>query len=172
MDSVFKEAKAWQALYEELLSWVGTPYAWLQKTKKKGTDCSSFIVQAFLNVGLLRGFDWPKSHPRHWFANPEDNFIYTQMKEGFEKYSPAGMKYEFLLINVFDSDDLWTDYQRGDILLFKIRNSIKVFNHSTILSHDNKMFHLVENSKLTQIEFKDNWRKNCKGMFRLCWDWR
>lgn len=154
----------WDNLNSELQTWIQTPYSWLQKTKKRGTDCTTFIFQAFLNTGYLKKLDWPAYYRPDWYTDPNDNQLYKVLNDNLRENLRSELTYRF-----FEFDNDWKDYVRGDVLLFKIRRNVKVFNHSTILGDNFQMYHISSVSAVQLVEFDHRWRFRCKGLFRLYW---
>jgi cell wall-associated NlpC family hydrolase len=152
----------WATLRAELQSWVRTPYKWLQRTKQRGTDCTSFITQSLLNVGYLTRLNWPIYYRPDWYTDPEDNQLYDVLKENFDQFAREGIVFRF-----FEIDDRWFNYIRGDILLFKIRRNVQVYNHSSILGDGSQMYHISTTSAVHLVDFDDRWKGKCKGVFRI-----
>lgn len=151
----------WPTFRAELQTWLRTPYKWLQRTKQRGTDCTSFITQALLNVGYLTQLDWPLYYRPDWFTDPDDNYLYTVLCENFEKFACDQIVFKF-----FEIDGSF-DYIRGDILLFKIRRNVRVYNHSSVLGDGFQMYHISSLSSVSLVEFDRRWKDKCKGVFRI-----
>jgi len=47
------EFKERTEIVHEALTWMGTPYHHMGRVKGAGTDCGMFILQCFINVGLI-----------------------------------------------------------------------------------------------------------------------
>ena len=45
-----KGNKDQKALVEEVMSWIGVPYAYAKSDKKEGTDCSGLVLRVYLDV--------------------------------------------------------------------------------------------------------------------------
>ena len=160
MKPVFIDPIVWAAQEKVLLSWVGTPYKWLQKAKGGGADCTTYITESFVESGFLERFDFPETYPQDWFVqDPKDDFIINHLQDNFDKNTPPGYKWVL--------EDPGRTYVRGDILLFKVFKKLEMVSHTTVYMGNNEMLHNVRKQKVRLITFDYRWKKYCTGVYRL-----
>ena len=62
-----------QAIINEAVSWLGTPYDYGSAEKGKGIDCAKFLLAVYKKVGLIRpGFQPPHMNPDWSFKADAD----------------------------------------------------------------------------------------------------
>lgn len=93
-----------QAVVDEALTWLRTPYISGQMVKGAGCDCLTLLAGTFINVGLVAPFPIPR-YSADWFFN--------QSKETY---------LEGLLQYCIEQEDPSYIPQPGDALLWKFGN--------------------------------------------------
>ena len=70
----FDDPHAWEAFRSEAESWIGTPYRHLQRCKGRGADCTLFIGQTLLDVGVLTRLEYGY-YPRDWHEHTDEEYV-------------------------------------------------------------------------------------------------
>lgn len=158
MKPAFEDLELWNAFKEELLSWRGTPYRHLQKTKGRGADCTLYLSDVFLKIGLFTKFTPPKFYPKNWFLHSSEDIVRKNLENSFSTDMIEGYKWEY--------EEYEEEVVQGDILLFILRPSISVVHHSGIYIGKNKFFQGTMNRKFDVEDFL-RYKKYCVGLYRL-----
>lgn len=107
------------AIVEEALSWVKTPYHHLGKIKGVGVDCGQILIEVYGNVGLTEKFD-TGYYPLDWALHKNTEKYFSFVEQYCSKVDVP---------------------QKGDICLYKFGRCI---SHSGILIDDEgKMVHAL-----------------------------
>jgi len=145
--SVFeKNVFLWDKFYQELRSWIGTPYKSTQLTKGVGVDCLSFVGCCLLKVFKV---DFNKQQvldyilPNQWHIHNSKQLLVTTAVN----FLINELKHSFIL---FLEDDVKSkNLQRGDILFFKIKGyksscHVGVYVGDDLYIHSNTSLGVVE----------------------------
>lgn len=160
MKPAFENTELWEAFREELLSWKGTPYRHLQRTKGRGADCTLYLADVLFKVGIFKSKVKTKFYPKNWYLNSNSDVVIENMKNNFNYNTAKGyvwVKYEST-----------EEFVEGDILLFSIRPSINFVHHTSVYVGVGKMFHGMDRRAFDLVEVTDQWKRFCKGFYRLC----
>lgn len=64
-----------QAVVEEAMTWVGTPYHHLGDVKGAGVDCAMILIRVYVGLGFAPAFD-PRPYPAQWyFHHDEERYL-------------------------------------------------------------------------------------------------
>jgi cell wall-associated NlpC family hydrolase len=131
----YHDKEFWEKFKKELLSWEGTPYRHLGKTKGRGADCTLFIGQSMLNVGLLLDLVYDY-YPNRWYVQETQERVLEGYYKHFRKYMPE----DLTIIKVDSKKDLIN----GDIMSFSTDKNVS--NHSAVwLGENNLMIDCISN---------------------------
>lgn len=142
---------------EILEAWIGTPYRHQCAVVGRGADCSLFIGQAVLDMGILTGMDVPY-YPRDWHIHGTREVFLKNLKNNLRQNLSDGLSYDEL----HRSESL----EFGDWVGMSIRSS-GVINHSAIYLGDEKIIHSVAGHGVKVTEFNGQWKENHKITFRI-----
>jgi NlpC/P60 family putative phage cell wall peptidase len=126
--------------------WIGTPYRHQASRKGVGADC----------LGLVRGVwrevlgDEPETPPAYAPGWAEEG--------GSEAMAEAARRH----LTEIPS----TDYQPGDVLLFRWRAHLPA-KHAGIVSAPDQMIHAQEGAAVTEIALSAWWRRHVAFAFRF-----
>lgn len=148
---------------DEYLSWVGTPYFHMAKTKGAGADCALFIAEALRNSGFLNKVDdlyysttWMRSNDEIMLNSFEKHLQnYLNDEYGYRKFTAR-------------KQDLFKRFLflKGDILLFRTDNT-KVAHHSGIYHQDGNMIHSTNGQGVHEAQMLYLWRERLMYVLRI-----
>lgn len=160
MNPAFEDNLFWNNFFEELLSWKGTPYRHLQCTKGIGADCTLFLSDVFLKIGLFYRSTMPKFYPKNWFLHTKEDLVRKNLEESFSSDMKKGYKW------VYEKYEKEEDLIRGDIVLFILRPSINIAHHTGVYLGKGKFFQGTVKRKFDVEDF-GKWKKCCVAYYRL-----
>lgn len=149
----------WEKFRDELLSWVGTPYAHLQRAKGYGADCTMFIGQSYVNIGLLKGLTYTY-YSRDWHEHTDNPIVENSIHTNFnENLLIKGLSFKKILYSE-------NDYVRGDfILIATVKKSLS--NHCSILLDKEKMIHSINHAGVEVTHYVRWWKRHTRYKIRL-----
>lgn len=118
-----KEEHLRQAVLEEALSWVGTPYYHQGDVKGAGVDCCMLLVKTWIEVGIVKPFD-PRPYPSQWNLHKEEERYLNWLRLCAEEVEAP---------------------QVGDIVLWKFG---KCYAHSAIYVGPNEVVHALSEHRV------------------------
>lgn len=155
----FCDNERWEKFKEELLSWEGTPYAHYQKAKGYGADCTMFIGQCFVNVGILYKLTYDY-YSRDWHEHTDNPIVENSIHRNFnENLVNKNLSFKKVL---YSKDD----FVRGDfILIATVKQSLS--NHCSIQLEENKMIHSINHAGVEVTHYVKWWRRHTRYKIRL-----
>ena len=156
----FCNSDRWNKFKEELISWEGTPYRHFQRAKGYGADCTLFVGQSFINVGILKKLDYDY-YSKDWHLHTDNPIVEDSIHTNFN-------------LNVIDKNlsfkkILFTEgnFLRGDfILIATVKNSLS--NHCAIMWDDNKrMIHSINHAGVELTHYVRWWKRHTRYLIRL-----
>jgi cell wall-associated NlpC family hydrolase len=150
----------WDKFKEELLSWEGTPYRHFQKAKGYGADCTMFIGQAYVNVGILKGLDY-EYYSKDWHLHTDNPIVEDSIHRNFNKnVAIPNLSFKKVLNNHLD-------YVRGDfILIATVKGTLS--NHCSVMWDDNEqMIHSINNAGVELTHYVKWWKRHTRYKIRL-----
>ena len=156
----FCNQQNWDKFKKELLSWEGTPYRHFQKAKGYGADCTMFIGQAYVNVGILSGLDYDY-YSRDWHMHTDNPVVEDSIHRNFNKnVAIPNLSFKKILNNHLD-------YVRGDfVLIATVKNSLS--NHCSIMWDDNeRMIHSINHAGVELTHYVRWWKRHTRYKIRL-----
>jgi len=150
----------WDKFREELLSWQDTPYAHLQRAKGYGADCTMFIGQCYVNVGILSNLTY-EYYSRDWHVHTDNPIVENSIHRNFnENLIDKSLSFKKILCT--DGD-----YVRGDfILIATVKQSLS--NHcSVLLDGGEKMIHSINHAGVEVTHYVKWWRRHTRYKIRL-----
>lgn len=150
----------WDKFKKELISWVGTPYRHFQKAKGYGADCTMFIGQAYVNVGILSGLDY-EYYSKDWHLHTDNPIVEDSIHINFNKNVVVkGLSFKKVLNNHFD-------FVRGDfILISTVKGSLS--NHCSIMWDDGeRMIHSINHAGVELTHYVRWWKRHTRYKIRL-----
>ena len=149
----------WDKFRSELLSWVGTPYAHMQRAKGYGADCTMFIGQCFVDCGILNDLTY-EYYSRDWFQHTDDPIVEEAIYKNFNE----NLKIENLVFKKILSS--YNDFVRGDfVLIGTVKQSLS--NHGAILLDSEKMIHSINHAGVEVTHYVKWWRRHTRYKMRL-----
>lgn len=150
----------WDVFKKELLSWEGTPYRHFQKAKGYGADCTMFIGQAYVNVGILKGLDYDY-YSKDWHLHTDNPIVEDSIHRNFNKnVNVPNLSFKKILNNHLD-------YVRGDfILIATVKGSLS--NHCSIMWDDHEqMIHSINHAGVELTHYVRWWKRHTRYKIRL-----
>lgn len=122
-----------QAILDEALSWMGTPYHHQADVKGEGVDCLMLLVRVFVSCGLVPPID-PRPYSTQWhFHRSEEIYL-----GGLERYARRLDVAEVPL--------------PGDIAMWQFGYT---FSHGGIVLNDREVIHA--HAKCREVTIADRW---------------
>lgn len=156
---VFESNKMWEEFKSSLMTWEGTPYRHLQKTKGCGADCTLFITEVMAEIGVMKGVPAIQYYPKNWFSHERSNRVLYMFKEAFERFTNQPFEWK--------QHEKEEKPMRGDVMLFCLRPRTGVIHHSGVYLGDSMMFHGTTSNVFKPDVFTDKWEKFRTGLFRV-----
>lgn len=163
MKPYFEDDGAWYAYYEELMSWVGTPYRHLKMTKGRGADCTLFIGSTWLAVGILTKIEFDY-YPRDFYYHCKGELVLDSLHRHFNQYSGEG----FCIKKI----EIKKDFMRGDALTFATATDIT--NHAAVwlpynpvTNERNKMINSINDRGVCELQYGSWWADRLTSVFRI-----
>jgi len=150
----------WQEFKEELLSWVGTPYAHMQRAKGYGADCTMFVGQCYVNIGILSKLTYGY-YSRDWHEHTDNPIVEDSIRKNFnENLINKSLSFKKVLYTE-------NDFVRGDfILIATVKQSLS--NHCSImLDEGNKMIHSINHAGVEVTHYVKWWKRHTRYKIRL-----
>lgn len=163
MISLFENNEQWAVFKEELLSWMGTPYRHLQGAKHYGADCTLFIANAMVNIGLMKKLEY-EYYPRDWHQHTQQEFVLEGLyRHTFKDNMKAGTDVIQLPVDV--------DLQRGDLLHFATTPQ-NISNHCSVVLDEfdgrcHMTIHSIERRGVSRFPLGRTWKRKMRGVFRF-----
>jgi len=150
----------WYKFKEELVSWIGTPYAHLQRAKGYGADCTMFIGQSYVNIGILSELTY-EYYSRDWHEHTDNPIVEDSIHKNFNQ-NVIDKNLSFKKILCTDGD-----YVRGDfILIATVKQSLS--NHCSIMLDDGqRMIHSINHAGVEITHYVRWWRRHTRYKIRL-----
>lgn len=153
----------WESLlYPELESWRGTPYRHLARSKGRGADCTLFIADVLLTVGILTEIKH-EYYSRDWHLHTNEETVRNGFIDHLKNH-----------LNLRYTSRVYTDrlprLKRGDVLGFKEKDA-NVTHHTSIYTDNNMMFHCLPKRGVCETKFHKYWQDTLTTIFRIYeWD--
>lgn len=160
MRPYFCNPEHWDKFKQELLSWQGTPYRHFQKAKGYGTDCTLFLGQALVNIGVLKTVSY-EYYSKDWNLHTFDPLVERSIMNNFnENLIDKNLRYKKILFSE-------GNYMRGDcVLISTVQPSLA--NHCAIMLDDNqRMIHCVNHAGVEITHYVKWWKRHTKCFIRL-----
>ena len=156
----FCDPAAWDSFRVELFSWMGTPYRHFQRTKGYGADCTMFVGQVYVDMGILSGLTYDY-YSRDWHLHTNETIVEDSILENFNK-NVVDKSLSFKRVLRCDED--WV---RGDFLLIAMVN-VNIANHMAILLESgDKMIHAHQRKGVVEDFYTSPWRRRTKYKVRI-----
>lgn len=105
-----------EAVWQEALTWQGTPWAHQGRVKRAGVDCCQFPLAVYSGTGLIEAFD-TGNYPRDWHIHMREERIVPMVEQFAREIENEAA-------------------QRGDLHVFKIGN---VYSHCAIIGEPGRL---------------------------------
>lgn len=162
MRSLFQDDVVWQKFEKELLSWEGTPYRHLQRTKGRGADCTLMIAQILFDMKMLKKIEH-EYYSSNWFYHVEDEFVLNSFEHHFNNHLVGGIK----VVGISKEEQL----MRGDIPTFSFVKSGRVHHCGIVLDEfDGRcqiMMHSVLHRGVSKFPLGRTMLRKRQGGFRF-----
>ena len=150
----------WNKFKEELLSSEGTPYRHFQRAKGYGADCTMFIGQAYVNIGLLKELTYDY-YSKDWHLHTNNPIVEDSIHRNFnENIIDKRLSFKKILYTE-------NDYIRGDfILIATVKNSLS--NHCSIMWDDGKrIIQSINHAGVELTHYVRCWKRHTRYKIRL-----
>ncbi|HPH54104.1 MAG TPA: amidase domain-containing protein [Bacteroidales bacterium] len=154
MKPYFENDQHWQQFFEILQSWIGTRYRHFTGVKGRGADCTLFIAQSLIELGVLEKITYDY-YPKDWHLNHKRELIKEYISKNV-KHLVGGLK-------IVQTDDTW---MRGDLVLFCM-NKLGVSNHASIVIDEKSIMGAVACRGVAIMEINNYWRRHVTYLYRL-----
>lgn len=157
-DYLFTCDDFYKKFYEEVMSWLGTPYKKMWHHKQLGCDCNTFIGGVLLNLNILTALNI-EYYPIDWYEDSQYDDIIL-----FYSYKHLQLIQDgyFSIFLPADSPLL-----RGDILHFSLLSKKEILNHSAFLLENNELIHSLPSSGVTTDELTPALKSKLKLIQRI-----
>ena len=155
----FCDDAVWNSFRNELFSWRGTPYRHFQRTKGYGADCTMFVGQVYVDMGILHNLTY-EYYSKDWHLHTKDPIVEDSIIENFNK-NVTNTSLSFKRILRTDGD--WV---RGDFLLMALVHPY-IANHMAILFEEDKMIHAHQRKGVVDDFYTNSWRRRTKYKVRI-----
>lgn len=152
----FSDEKKVERFKEILLSWLGTPYMHMVAVKGRGADCSLFIGQCLVEMGVFEKIEY-EYYPRDWHIHTTREYVLEGIERNKKNLSKGLMFKEIPLNN---------ELMFGDWIVFSISPK-GVANHSAIYLGDGTFISAINKEGVCIKELNESWRKRLRYVFRL-----
>ena len=159
---VFESEKEWNNFLDICMSWSGTPYKHMERSKGRGVDCTLFLGESLVEAEFLSGIEF-EYYPRDWHMHSTTEVVLDYMFKHFSKF--LNKDYIFYKIDPLKK-------RRGDFLTFST-TPMNVSNHVGVLLDDNVFIHCINKrgviiSKLTDFfKLHATWEEGITNVYRL-----
>lgn len=162
MKPLFQDDARWQAMERELLSWLGTPYRHLQRTKGRGADCTLFVAQAMVNAGYLLSVEYDY-YPKDWHIHTQEEFVLKSLERHIKNNLPGWIH----AIDLNNGDQL----MRGDLIMYSTTKQ-GVTNHCAIVLDEfdgrcQMTIHSINRRGVSRFPLGRTWKRKQRGGFRF-----
>lgn len=133
-----------QAVVQEAMSWLNTPYHHRANIKGAGVDCALILIEVFFNAGVIKEKPKLENYPMDWMLHrSEEKYIHY-----LEQY--ASLKND--------------DPEPGDILVWKFG---RCFSHGAIVVDYPTIVHAYRKSGIVTLDRAD--QSDFNGREVLCY---
>jgi cell wall-associated NlpC family hydrolase len=161
--SIFEDEVLWQQYKEELFSWEGTPYRHLEAVKGRGADCTLYIVQALVNIGIFNQMEFD-FYSDNWYLQSSGDLIL----DSFRKYSLKNLHKDYKLIEYSFCDIVEKEFERGDVLTFSFMPNKRSTHHASVwLAENRQMINSINRQGVKKMPFGNWWEKRRTFLFRI-----
>lgn len=148
MKYFFEDENRRKQLYEELESWVGTPYRHHCMMKGKGVDCIHFAVGVLYALNVFDELPPIDYVPEDWALHDTQDLILERVAQ----YSKT--------VEMSKKDG----YMDGDVFLYRFAQSS---SHVSLYCRG-QIYHSLTNMKVTRSSVNENmWKSKIMKRFRL-----
>ena len=138
--------------FEEILNtWIGTPYHHMWHTKHRGADCSLFIAECLIELGILKKINKVSCYPCDWHINSDMNLLE-------ETVQTAKLIDNLQLVEV-------KDLYFGDTMLFSFV-STNIPHHSAVYCGHNTIVQAGKGG-VAKTLLDNRWRKHLIKTYRI-----
>lgn len=149
----------WKKMKEEMFSWLGTPCVHFQRAKGYGVDCTMFVGQCLVNVGVLRKLSY-EYYSSDWHEHTESSYVEDGIYLNFrENTAIENLSFKKIL---YAKDD----HVRGDILLFSTTKK-NISNHCAVDIGNDEMIHSINHAGVVKTQYVNWWRRHTRYRIRL-----
>lgn len=149
MKRLFSDKIMSDRLNMEITEWLGTPYKYLGRHKKRGTDCILFILYILKDIGIFNNIN-PIWYPRDWYIQYADDFVLNMYLE-----NRSNLRSD-IKVRVFSKDFINPEY--GDVLTFA-RECGRITQHAAIYISKDKIVHCINNRGVVYSQY-GKWLSN------------
>ena len=161
----FDDPHAWETFRAEAESWLGTPYRHLQRCKGRGADCTLFIGQTLLDVGVLTRLEYGY-YPRDWHEHTDEEYVLEASRLHIRDHLRDGLR----IISLPPE----TPLLRGDWLAFSTTER-RVTNHCGLVwpeaeREGYRMLHAINGRGVSFAPLGGWWLRRLTRHFRIVTD--
>jgi cell wall-associated NlpC family hydrolase len=154
MKYYFEDTAKCEVLYDELRSWLRTPFKHGVGVKGMGCDCIHFVLRVYEAIGAIKpGLMRVPNYPKDWHVHNSEELLYNKFKS-LSMFEELEMKDGLPVVSMMD----------GDVYLHKygLANS-----HSSIYCRD-KIYHSINGVGVQDTAWYDEkWSSTRKCGFRM-----
>lgn len=162
----FNDDCEWSRYRAEMISWEGTPYRHLWKSKGRGADCTLYIGAGWKEVGILTDITYDY-YSRDWHIHQPTEFVLENLYRHFRNHSAEGI--DIIKIACREA----SHFVRGDLLTFSLTPT-GVTNHATVWFGDfpetrerKQMYNSINIRGVCRLTYGRFWEERLTNIFRV-----
>jgi len=153
----FENEAHYGALVAEIVSWLGTKYRHLGRSKGGGVDCGNFVGLVLLNLGLISTVE-EFYYSRDWYVHGNVDLLVDSFARHVELYGQG------ISAVLYQGDQA---PMPGDIICMRLYNDTCPAHHAAIYLENNEIVDALEEIGVSKHDWNYKWRARTVKFFRI-----